>query len=157
MVDKLRFLNYDKKKGKAFCDSLKIAEVFGKRHKYVLKKIRLEISRCDDDDDFIDKNFQIVEYVDKKGRKKPKYILTRDGFSVVPIAHKTKKDYSSICMFLQAFSKMEEHIESIQSIKNELLGFIEYVSELEDKDEFTEIIFNVTNKLLNNQINLTGD
>lgn len=56
--------------------SLKIAEHFGKRHDNVMKAIKnLDCSR-----EFNALNFEVVEYIDIKGEKRPAYEITRDGF-----------------------------------------------------------------------------
>lgn len=57
-------------------DSLKVAELFGKQHKDVLRK--LESLDCSSD--FTERNFTLSEYLDSTGRKLPMYEMTKDGF-----------------------------------------------------------------------------
>lgn len=65
------------REGKAVTSSLVVAEYFGKAHKDVLRAIKsLDCSEL-----FNQRNFAPVEYVDKKGEKRPMYYLTRDGFT----------------------------------------------------------------------------
>lgn len=67
------------KDGKAVTTSLKIAEVFGKRHDHVLKSIR----SLDCSDDFRAPNFREAEYTDAQGKPHPMYFVTRDGFTLL--------------------------------------------------------------------------
>jgi len=56
--------------------SLKVAELFGKQHKDVLRK--LESLDCSSE--FTERNFTLSEYVDSTGRKLPMFEMTKDGF-----------------------------------------------------------------------------
>ncbi len=58
--------------------STDIAQVFGKPHKDVLNVIRRIL--VDLEQDFNERNFSPVEYIDEKGEKRPAYSLTRDAF-----------------------------------------------------------------------------
>lgn len=55
--------------------SRKVAELFGKRHSDVLRRI----SKIDCSLDFNQRNFALVEYIDEKGEKRPEFEITRDG------------------------------------------------------------------------------
>lgn len=57
-------------------DSLKVAEIFGKQHKDVLRKLE----NLDCSTDFNERNFTLVEYKDAKGENRPMYEMTKDGF-----------------------------------------------------------------------------
>lgn len=59
--------------------SRKVAEVFEKEHKFVMRSIR----DLDCDDDFNRCNFEPVEYRDTKGEMRPEYLMTRDGFTLL--------------------------------------------------------------------------
>lgn len=56
--------------------SLKVADIFNKQHKDVLRK--LESLECSSD--FNERNFTLVEYKDAKGENRPMYEMTKDGF-----------------------------------------------------------------------------
>ncbi|MCU4394687.1 Rha family transcriptional regulator [Acinetobacter parvus] len=56
--------------------SLKVADIFNKQHKDVLRK--LESLDCSTD--FTERNFTLSEYLDSTGRKLPMYEMTKDGF-----------------------------------------------------------------------------
>ena len=57
-------------------DSLKVAEIFGKQHKDVLRKLE----NLDCSSDFNERNFTLVEYKDAKGENRPMYEMSKDGF-----------------------------------------------------------------------------
>ncbi|KXO86191.1 Rha family transcriptional regulator [Acinetobacter venetianus] len=57
-------------------DSLKVAEIFGKQHKDVLRKLE----NLDCSPDFTERNFTLSEYLDSTGRKLPMFEMTKDGF-----------------------------------------------------------------------------
>ncbi len=57
-------------------DSLTVADCFGKRHRDVLRSIKL--LKCSKD--FNARNFAPVEYLDQKGEKRTYYDITRDGW-----------------------------------------------------------------------------
>lgn len=95
------------KDNQAVTTSLKIAELFGKPHKDVLRAIRsLECSA-----DFIERNFSPYHYISKLNdfveRELPMYYITRDGFTFLAmgftgkVAAKFKEDY------INAFNEME--------------------------------------------------
>lgn len=67
--------------------SLKVAEVFGKYHKHVLRDIeQLECSET-----FTESNFGLSEYKDSTGRRLPMYRMTRDGFSFLVMGFTGKR------------------------------------------------------------------
>ena len=65
------------KDGHPVTTSLRVAEIFGKQHKDVLKRI----ANLDCSEQFNGRNFAPVEYLDAKSEVRPAYELTRDGFA----------------------------------------------------------------------------
>lgn len=57
--------------------SLAVSQHFGKKHQHVLEAIR----NLDCSQDFNASNFRLITYTDGRGRQKPAYEITRDGFS----------------------------------------------------------------------------
>lgn len=56
--------------------SLKVAEIFGKQHKDVLRKLE----GLDCSTDFSQRNFALAEYLDEQRKPRPMYEMTKDGF-----------------------------------------------------------------------------
>jgi len=95
------------KDGDVVTDSLTVAEVFGKRHADVIRSIaNLECS-----EEFNQRNFASVTYIDGKGEERPKYVITRDGFSFLVMGYtgrdaaKFKEDY------INEFNRMRAELE----------------------------------------------
>ncbi|MCR5564080.1 MAG: Rha family transcriptional regulator [Desulfovibrio sp.] len=75
--------------GRPVTTSVRLAEVFEKNHRNVLRDIRALMAGCDDD--FNALNFELIEYVDAKGRKKPAYAITHDAFSLLAMGFTGQK------------------------------------------------------------------
>lgn len=71
----------------AMTDSLKVAYYFGKQHKNVLKAIK-ELN-CSPE--FNRLNFKLVKYTDSKGEKRPMYLMTQDGFTLLVMGFTFRK------------------------------------------------------------------
>jgi Rha family phage regulatory protein len=129
--------------GKVITDTLTVAEVFGKRHADVIRAVEnLECS-----DEFNERNFALVKYRDKKGENRPKYNITRDGFTFLVMgftgkdAAKFKEDY------IRAFNLMEEELKKRnntpllpQSYKEALIALLEKVEENEKLEAEKQIL-----------------
>jgi Rha family phage regulatory protein len=89
--------------GRVMVSSLQVAEHFGKRHKNVIQAIeRLEIP-----EEFNRLNFQPVEYEDKKGEKRPAYLMTRDGFTLLVMGFTGPRAMEWKIKYIEAFNAME--------------------------------------------------
>ena len=90
--------------GKVTTTSLKVAEIYGKEHKDVLKKIRSFIELIPELNGL---NFKLVDYVDAKGESRPMYSMDRQGFSMLGnkfrrsrLTHLLRSENGSITFFL---------------------------------------------------------
>jgi len=89
--------------GQAITTSLKIAEVFGKRHDVVLRTIReLECTP-----EFNARNFVGVEYTDAHNQKRPMYTITRDGFAFLASGFTGKEAAQWKEKYIAAFNELE--------------------------------------------------
>ena len=94
--------------GKPVTTSLKVADVFGKQHKDVLRAIReLEVP-----EDFNERNFAPVEYTDAKGEKRPMYYITRDGFTLLAMGFTGKNAMEFKIAYIEAFNEMETRLRN---------------------------------------------
>ena len=86
--------------------SREVAKNFGKQHKDVLRAIRnLECS-----DDFNERNFAPVEYLDAKGEKRTEYGMTRDGFSFLVMGFTGRQAAQWKEQYIAAFNEMEKRL-----------------------------------------------
>lgn len=101
--------------GQVTTTSLKIAEVFEKQHKDVLKAIReLEIP-----EEFNRRNFAPVEYIDAKGEKRPACQITRDGFTLLAMGFTGSRAMQFKLAYIEAFNEMEKMLNEPTSAVNE--------------------------------------
>ena len=71
-------VKFKKENGKVYVSSREVAQAFEKRHADVLEKIKTALLHVDKE--FSERNFPLAEYVDEQGKKRPEYLLTKDGF-----------------------------------------------------------------------------
>lgn len=101
----------------AVTTSMRVAEVFGKQHKNVLRDIQnLECS-----DDFRKLNFEpshIIKQLPNNGSKKlPMYYITRDGFMFLVMGFTGKTAAKWKEAYIKAFNEMEAKIRAEQMAK----------------------------------------
>lgn len=84
--------------------SRKIAELFGKRHADVLRRI----SKLDCSADFNQRNFAPVEYLDDKGEMRPEFNITRDGTAFLIMGFTGKKAGEFKESYINAFNWMAD-------------------------------------------------
>lgn len=113
--------------------SVKIAEVFGREHKNVIRAINNIIgdlrnledsgrhnfapsSACDSNrlnfELVNDVNFYLDSYIDVKGEKRKQYIITRDGFTLLAMGFTGKKALEFKIQYIAAFNAMEQALKS---------------------------------------------
>lgn len=90
--------------GRPVTTSLQVAEVFGKRHKDVIRKLQ----SLDCSEDFNERNFAPVEYRDEKGEMRPAYEMTKDGFVFLVMGFTGKKAAEFKEAYINAFNAMEK-------------------------------------------------
>ena len=104
-----------------FADTLKIAEVFEKRHDNIIQTIdKLP------NDDFKSSNFKFDTYFDKKGEQRRMFSLTRDGFSLLVMGFTGERAYQWKIEFIKAFNMMEAELR-----RQGVIRYVDKISELE--------------------------
>lgn len=117
--------------GKICTSSRLMAEVFKKEHKNILRAIeKLECS-----EEFNRLNFERVDYTDNKGEKRPRYIITRDGFSLLAMSFTGKKAARFKEAFLEAFGKMERALRSVSPASLSKMDILKMAIESEKEKE----------------------
>lgn len=92
--------------GDAFTTSRKVAELFGKDHRNVLRAIRL----LDCDEEFTALNFELTDFIDKNGDPRPEYLMTKDGMVFLVMGFTGKKAAQFKLLYIRAFNWMAEKI-----------------------------------------------
>lgn len=96
--------------GKFVTDSLKIASIFKRDHKNVLRDIK-ELN-CSEKFSLL--NFEQSEYLNDRGRKYPLFILSKDGFTKLVFGWKDDKSAEFQEMYIEQFNKMEQALKNQQ-------------------------------------------
>lgn len=89
--------------GKATTTSLKISEVFGKQHFHVIRAIE----KLDCSDEFNASNFGCIDYIDKRGRTKKSYTITKNGFMFLAMGFTGKEAAQWKEKFIEEFDRLE--------------------------------------------------
>lgn len=105
--------------GKAVTTSRKVAEVFEKQHKDVLRAIRdLEIPES-----YRERNFTLTVYEQPnpsggKPIEHPEYLITRDGFTLLAMGFTGKRAMEFKLAYIDAFNEMEKTLNAFNGICN---------------------------------------
>jgi Rha family phage regulatory protein len=101
----------------AVTTSLRVAEVFGKRHADVLRAV----SNLECSEDFRERNFAFIQKISNLGngrtRKDPMYYITRDGFMFLVMGFTGKTAAKWKEAYIKAFNEMEAKIRAEQMAK----------------------------------------
>lgn len=94
-------------------NSLKVAEVFGKRHDHVLRKVESILAMKFTDPnfgarDFTEHNFSLSDYQDKSGRSLPMYEMTKDGFIFLAMGFTGEEAATIKIAYINAFNQIAE-------------------------------------------------
>lgn len=87
--------------------SLAVSQHFGKKHQHVLEAIR----NLDCSQDFNASNFRLITYTDGRGRQKPAYEITRDGFSFLCMGFTGAVAAAWKEKYIAAFNAMEQELQ----------------------------------------------
>lgn len=82
-----------------------VAYHFGKSHKNVLRDIAKLRAKCPEL--FYRLNFERVDYADSKGEKRPAYLLTRDGFTLLVMGFTGANAVKWKIRYIEAFNALE--------------------------------------------------
>jgi Rha family phage regulatory protein len=106
--------------GQAVTNSLKVSEVFGKRHDRVLQDIR-ELG-CSSD--FRVHNFVESSYVNLQNKEMPMYYMSKNGFTLLAMGYTGKEAMKFKEAYIAQFEKMEEMLRQprVLSDKEQLIA-----------------------------------
>jgi len=100
--------------------SLKVAEVFEKKHKHVLEAIhKLEDMRAENSAGSM---FVKGAYNDIQGKQRPMYYITRDGFAMLGMGFTGEKAIKFKLEFISAFNAMEKTLQQQIHQQSQLPG-----------------------------------
>lgn len=100
---------YKTERGTPVTDSVKVAQVFCKMHKNVLKSIRNLAAQ-----NLAAKSwFHEITYLDGRGQTQPMFLMNRDGFSSLAMSLTGEKALQFKVGFIQQFDAMEAALKEI--------------------------------------------
>lgn len=121
--------------GQVFADSFKVATVFGRQHKHVLRDIEVFIANInglksepvnesqENQLEFNEPKFGLVKkyfilssYMDLKGESRKLYKMTRDGFSLLVMGFTGQKALEWKLKYIEAFNYMESSINQVKEL-----------------------------------------
>lgn len=107
----------------AMTDSLKVADVFGKRHDNILQALK----NLDCSEEFRLLNFQASYYLNEQNKRQPKFNMTQDGFTFLVMGFRGKKAAEFKEAYIKQFNEMRdwiskrEHLSTNQHILNDAI------------------------------------
>ena len=132
-------------KGVARVDSLFVAAVFEKQHYNVLRDIeRITAPASGLSPEFIALNFECNAYRDARGRKLPRYLLTRDGFTILVMGYTGAKAMRFKELYIHRFNEMEQCIRSLPSARQEFPMLTDMICRLHESPKPYHSATNVT-------------
>lgn len=102
---------YKTEKGTPVTDSIKVAGVFGKQHKNIIQAIRNLLGSAENSAHA--RWFYESTYLDAQGKKRPMFIMNRDGFSLLAMGLNGTKALQFKVAFIDQFNKMEEVVKQV--------------------------------------------
>lgn len=116
------------KSEKALITSLKVVELFGKRHDNVLR----DIEQLDCSDNFRLLNFEVSSYKSEQNKKLPCYNMTRDGFIFLVMGYTGRKAAIIKEAYIHRFNDMEQFISTYRHTRQEFPLLTENIKLLHD-------------------------
>lgn len=119
--------------GKPVVSSRKVAEVFEKEHKTVLRSIaNITDPKSGVSEKFAERNFVLSEYKDSTGRKLPEYLLTRDGFVMLAMGFTGSKAMQFKEAYINKFNEMEQYIIALNTARIEFPELTQAILEVHE-------------------------
>lgn len=102
---------YKTNRGTPVTDSVKVARVFEKQHKNVMKSIRNILGSAQN---LANQNwFYETTYTDAQGKRQPMFLMNRDGFSLLTMSLTGEKAMAFKVAFIEQFNRMEQAIKEL--------------------------------------------
>ena len=102
---------YRTNRGTPVTDSVKVARVFEKQHKNVMKSIRNILGSAQNLAN--QKWFAETTYTDAQGKRQPMFLMNRDGFSLLTMSLTGEKAMAFKVAFIEQFNRMEQAIKEL--------------------------------------------
>lgn len=131
----------------ALTTSRLVANKFGKNHKDVVKKVRT--LSCSEE--FSGRNFALADYLDEQGKKRPEYLVTRDGFVFLVMGFTGNQAAVFKEEYINAFNQMERKLQGLSAPKSLEEMIFYQAKSLLDHSRRLDTVEVTVNKLVENQ------
>ena len=105
---------YKTNRGTPVTDSVKVARVFEKQHKNVMRSIRNILGSAQNLAN--QKWFAETTYTDAQGKRQPMFLMNRDGFSLLTMSLTGEKAMAFKVAFIEQFNRMEQAIKELAPV-----------------------------------------
>ena len=110
------------RKDKPLCSSLQVAETFEKEHRNILRDIE-KIFKTKGTEDFSQLNFERTYYLDSQNKKRPMYLMTKDGFTLLVMGYTGEKAMRFKIAYIQRFNEYEQQIKNYIESRDDFAPF----------------------------------
>ncbi len=133
--------------------SVKIAEVFGKEHKTVIRAINNIIGDLRNLEDTGRRNFVLSSYINLQGKEQKQYIVTRDGFTLLAMGFTGKKALEFKLRYISEFNRMEALLRQKIVDTKAIGGIVKRCAAVAIRDELEKIF----DKCLTSDLHIRGE
>lgn len=130
------------KNDEAVCDSLQVAEKFGKEHKNVLQSIDNLIA----ENSAVKIMFKISSYKSGNGQSYRKFYMNRDGFSLLAMGFTGREALEWKLQYIRAFNQMENFIRDRIVVRRYSMDYKKEIGNLLNEiqsEKFLKFLYNV--------------
>jgi Rha family phage regulatory protein len=124
--------------GRAFCDSLQIAEAFERQHLHVLRDTEKALEAISElnQSKFGFINFIPASCKDARSRRQPKYFYAKDGFMHLALGFEGPKAAALKIAHIERFNAMEGFIRDLSAARMEFPALAAAVASLHEDPKF---------------------
>lgn len=145
---------------KVVTDSIKISQMFGKRHDHVMRDIEIQIEKLIEagEQQWGITNFGETQYQHSQNKQwYEKYNLTEDAFAIVAMSYITPEAMKMKIKFLNEFKRMKEYIQKQQqpSVEDSIIYSMNELKQIKSRQDHTEEEMNKMKLLVDNELWLT--
>lgn len=138
----------------AVTTSLKVAEVFDKKHQHVMEAIR----KLTVENSTVRKMFGEDSYLNSRNQKQPMFYMNRDGFTLLAMGFTGSKAIAFKLKYIEAFNKMEEQIKQAYLMQKQDSYMIDdpiqraqrWIEEREEYKAKLEVLYEETQNIQDN-------
>ncbi|WP_462270995.1 Rha family transcriptional regulator [Ligilactobacillus agilis] len=138
----------------AVTTSLKVAEVFDKKHQHVMEAIR----KLTVENSTVRKMFGEDSYLNSRNQKQPMFYMNRDGFTLLAMGFTGSKAIAFKLKYIEAFNKMEKQIKQAYLMQKQDSYMIDdpiqraqrWIEEREEYKAKLEVLYEETQNIQDN-------